>query len=195
MDFLNILFPVIINLITLGAVLVGLFVGIKNGAKFQFLKLFFFAGALVGLYFLVPTLNSVIALESKLLFAIGAFILLIVISLIFTCIRIHNEKTKVFKIKTQRLINSAKPAKGIKSRKKIATAVKKALERPVMSKIFGAVFGMVAMVVMMFIAYMPLRPMLIDFADSQNITTTEYTLVEQIENTGVEDILVNLQGE
>ena len=195
MDFLNILYPVIINLITLGAILIGLFVGLKNGSKYQFLKLFLLAGAVVGLYFLTPIVHGLIAIDARLLFSAMILIAYIIIEVVLSIIRVHSDKMKVLEFKTQRLLNSAKPLKGIKNRRKLSAEIKEALKRPTASKGFGALFGIIIAVALIFTVYIPVRPIIIDFAEAHNITTVEYTLVEQIDKLGVEDLLNNLQGE
>ena len=62
---MNIWLPIITNLIMLGILVAGIFVGKKNGWKVELSKLIIMLGVGVGLYFLAPVItNALLSIET-----------------------------------------------------------------------------------------------------------------------------------
>lgn len=218
---MNIILPICANLVILAILIIGIFVGRKNGFKYEFIKLFILLASCAGLYFLSPILTDTL-LKIEAVQSIGAYItnfaavlnsaiylVLFLIVYFIVCqiigvIRIHNIKKYTLGI------NSAKrtKAQGIdrKTSKQIRKEEKKTekikikeaiKERKRRSKVFGAITGLITAVLVAFIIFFPVKyasKSLSEILEKPEIETTfEYTPYGQLDK--ITDIYNIMQGE
>jgi len=128
---INIWLPIVVNVLILGIMVAGAFIGRKNGFLYELLKLVTLCGCGVGIYFLNPIVANKVAgisfihkfieqglatveLVKAMTFVLLFILIYIIITIIFKIIKkAHDKKNKV-EVKSlngKRFINTAKPAK------------------------------------------------------------------------------------
>lgn len=177
----NIILPIISNTILAIALILGIFVGIKNEWKLSLAKLICVIGAGVGIYFLNPIIANALvsipfianiisqfAISSKtvlaLTFAATYLVTFGLISLVIAIIRHHRNKVRLLKIQNGILVQRAKALdkqteKVLKKEdKKAEKAKRKAIKRQhKVARLFGAILEFLAVVVTMFIVFLPIK--------------------------------------
>ena len=128
---INVWLPIVVNVLILGIMVAGAFIGIKNGFLYELLKLVTLCGSVVGIYFLNPivanllvkipfvehfiaeglcTLELIRAVSFVLLF-IFVYIITTIIFKIIKKTRAKKTKVEVKALNGKKFINTAKPAK------------------------------------------------------------------------------------
>ena len=128
---INIWLPIVVNVLILGIMVAGAFIGRKNGFLYELLKLVVLCGCGVGIYFLNPVVANLIAkipfvehfiaegfCTLELVKAISFVLIFLVVYLIVTVIfkiikkvRAKKNKIEVKALNGKKFINTAKPAK------------------------------------------------------------------------------------
>lgn len=184
---MNIALPIVLNLVTVGLVILGIISGIKNGFKYEITKLAIFLGLGVGSYFLSPVVSNLINLDITIVFSGMLLIAFLLSLLIISLIKLKLDDNRLIKIKTSKLINNAKPIKGIKKKRNKLDKLQLKLSLP--SKIFGALISIVLAIAINYVIYLPCKPYIEEYCEIQNIDTLQYTLVEQIDTLGFNELL------
>lgn len=204
---MNIILPIISNALIVLAIVLGVFVGIKNEWKLSLTKLILTLGIGVGLYFLNPTLvnllsnisfidklvtNNILTLVTlkSCVFALSFFILFGLMSLIFILIRRHRNEVRVLKAQNGILIKRAKAVN--KETEKIMrreAKLSRKLERKRLTKkhkkarLFGALLEVLIAIIAIFVIFIPVKALvkneLKDVANIENAYT--YTAIGQLD--------------
>ena len=128
---INIWLPIVVNVLILGIMVAGAFIGRKNGFLYELFKLLVLCGSVVGIYFLNPIIANLIAkipfvehfiaeglctleLVKAISFVIIFLVVYLIVTIIFKIIKRANAKKNKVEVKAlngKRFINTAKPAK------------------------------------------------------------------------------------
>lgn len=190
---MNIWLPIIVNLFIASFLVVGAFIGRKNGWKYELIKLLTMCAFGVGIYFLSPIISALtlkISFINNLVFnglitmsIINSIVIVLLfsliyllVSLVFRAIRNSGDKrhtsnrAKVAKIKG---INREETRKLRKEQRKFRKeqrlqAIKLRREKASKtSKVFGIIFGIIFGIVFGFVVTLPLKPIFRHVADNQ----------------------------
>ena len=184
---MNIVLPILLNLITLIFIISGVVTGCKNGWKYEITKLALFLGLGVGAYSLTPTIANAINLTNTIVFSGLLLISFLLALLIISLIKLKLDDNRLIKIKSNKLINNAKPIKNIKRKKRKLDKLQLKIALP--SKIFGAIISVILAVCINYVIYLPCKPYIEEYCETQNIDTLQYTALDQIDRLGFEDLL------
>lgn len=238
---INIWLPILVNLLILGIMVAGVFVGKKYGVKVELLKAGILCSCAVGIYFLsavitnalltipffanaviteVISVASIKALVIDILFLTVYGITSLIFSIVVKKIRKNDVGANIIKeIKKNNLTKAEakklkKDNKEIKKRQKLIRKTqnksvrkeerkKRKQERKnsskqlsKVSKVFGAIIGVVCATIIGFIVTMPLKPIFGDIAKSDAVISEitkgyEYTPYGELNNlTGVVDFII-----
>lgn len=172
---MNIWLPIISNLIMLGILIAGIFVGKKNGWKVELSKLIIMLGVGVGLYFLAPVItNALLSIETLvqatlqipyLVPAINSLIIFVLFMIVYMIVSliasaIHNKVVAKqngiayikLKGKCNGKINRA-------NRKEFRRRIKEARKQKKTSQAVGAILGFVIAALITFVLFMPIKYM------------------------------------
>lgn len=190
---MNIWLPIITNLIILGILVAGIFVGKKNGWKIELSKFILSAATIVGLYFLCPIVTKAllgieaimqiclqipyfaVAINSIVYLVLFLFVYMI-ISLICGAIRRHQINKQLNTVKAIKI----KRTKGQKIDRKSARQVKRENHkrfkeqrralikaRTKKNKVFGALLGILTAVLVSFMVMLPIKYVFKGIAQAQ----------------------------
>lgn len=222
---MNIWLPIITNLIILGILIAGIFVGKKNGWKLELSKFVFVAASIVGLYFLspiitkalftiefiqqlfiaLPTITMVYAINS-LVYLVSFLVVYTIISIIIKAIRNHLINKKVAIIKTKKVKGKKADKKALRkvkheNRKRIREQKKQLYKaRTKKNKVFGALLGVLTAVLVAFMVMLPVKYAVKTIAEvqpelNQVVTAFEYTPYGQLDKITNINDIVNNLGE
>ena len=207
---MNIWLPIITNLIMLGILVAGIFVGKKNGWKVELSKLIIMLGVGVGLYFLAPVITNALlsivtlvqaqlqipylvpAINSLIIFVLFMIVYMIV-SLIASAIhkKVVAKQNGIAYIKLKGKgngkINRA-------NRKEFRRRIKEAKKQKKTSQVVGAILGFVMAALITFVLFMPIKYMFKGLSQVNNNFNSgfEYTVWGQLDNaTDVYDSVNN----
>ena len=178
---INIWLPIVVNVLILGIMVAGAFIGRKNGFLYELIKLVTLCVSGVGLYFLNPIvatavshigfIENAIAHNLVTLEIVKAFTLLAMFLVVYLITTIILKIVKKAKQKKVVGINTAKPAKiyGInrketrrlrKENKRIQKEQKKLARanESKKNKVLGLIFGLLVAIVVSFVVTLPLKP-------------------------------------
>lgn len=208
---MNIWLPIITNLIMLGILVAGIFVGKKNGWKVELSKLIIMLGVGVGLYFLAPVItNALLSIETLvqaqlqipyLVPAINSliiFVLFMIVYMIVSLIASAIHKKVVAKqngIAYIRLKGKGNGKINRANRKEFRRRIKEARKQKKTSQVVGAILGFVMAALITFVLFMPIKYMfkgLSQVNNNFNNSGFEYTVWGQLDNaTDMYDIINN----
>lgn len=209
---MNIWLPIITNLIMLGILIAGIFVGKKNGWKVELSKLIIMLGVGVGLYFLAPVItNALLSIEtliqatqqipySYLVPAINnliIFVLFMVVYMIVSLIASAIHKKVVAKqsgIAYIRLKGKGNGKINRANKREFRRRIKEAKKQKKTSQIVGAILGFVVAALITFVLFMPIKYMFKGLSEVNNNFNSgfEYTVWGQLDNaTDMYDIINN----
>lgn len=207
---MNIWLPIITNLIMLGILVAGIFVGKKNGWKIELSKLVIMLGVAVGIYFLAPIITTPIvtalangqsiaeimihmpymirginSLIMFLLFIIIYGILSLICSAIANKVAKKQNSITYIKLKGRGngKINRA-------NRKEFRRRIKEARKQKKTSQVVGAILGFVVAACITFVLFMPIKYMFKGLSQVDNNFNSgfKYTVWGQLDKaTGVYD--------
>lgn len=217
---MNIILPICANLVILALLITGIFVGKRNGFKYEFIKFIILSASIVGLFFLSPVITNLLfkldfinTLASQVSYLSQAFnsiifLILFLITYMFICLIIRAIRHHEIK-KNALGVNVAKrtKVKGIDRKtsrqlKRDERRLNKQREfeiikaRSKKSKVFGAIFGFIVAVIIGFIVFLPVKYASKSLADAQQNpsieTVYEYTFYGQLDKlTGVYEFINN----
>ena len=207
---MNIWLPIITNLIMLGILVAGIFVGKKNGWKVELSKLIIMLGVGVGLYFLAPVItNALLSIETLvqaqqqipyLVPAINSliiFVLFMIIYIIVSLIASAIHKKVVAKqngIAYIRLKGKGNGKINRANKREFRRRIKEAKKQKKTSQIVGAILGFVVAALITFVLFMPIKYMFKGLSEVNNNFESgfEYTVWGQLDNaTDMYDIINN----
>lgn len=207
---MNIWLPIITNLIMLGILVAGIFVGKKNGWKIELSKLIIMLGVGVGLYFLAPVItNALLSIETlvqaqqQILYLVPAinsliiFVLFMIIYIIVSLIASAIHKKVVAKqngIAYIKLKGRGNSKINRANRKEFRRRIKEARKQKKTSQIVGAILGFVVAALITFVLFMPIKYMFKDLSEVNNNFNSgfDYTVWGQLDNvTDMYDIINN----
>lgn len=198
---MNIWLPIITNLIMLGILVAGIFVGKKNGWKVELSKLIIMLGVGVGLYFLAPVItNALLSIETLiqatqqipyyLVPAINSliiFVLFMIVYMIVSLIASAIHKKVVAKqngIAYIRLKGKGNGKINRANRKEFRRRIKEARKQKKTSQVVGAILGFVMAALITFVLFMPIKYMFKGLSEVNNNFNSgfEYTVWGQLDN-------------
>ena len=205
---MNIWLPIITNLIMLGILVAGIFVGKKNGWKVELSKLIIMLGVGVGLYFLAPVItNALLSIETLvqaqipyLVPAINSliiFVLFMIVYMIVSLIASAIHKKVVAKqngIAYIKLKGKGNGKINRANRKEFRRRIKEAKKQKKTSQVVGAILGFVVAALITFVLFMPIKYMFKGLSQVDNNFNSgfEYTVWGQLDNvTDVYDSINN----
>ena len=205
---MNIWLPIITNLIMLGILVAGIFVGKKNGWKVELSKLIIMLGVGVGLYFLAPVItNALLSIETLvqaqipyLVPAINSliiFVLFMIVYMIVSLIASAIHKKVVAKqngIAYIKLKGKGNGKINRANRKEFRRRIKEAKKQKKTSQVVGAILGFVMAALITFVLFMPIKYMFKGLSQVDNNFNSgfEYTVWGQLDNvTDVYDSINN----
>lgn len=204
---MNIWLPIITNLIMLGILVAGIFVGKKNGWKIELSKLIIMLGVGVGLYFLAPVItNALLSIDQAQLQipylepAINSliiFVLFMIVYMIVSLIASAIHKKVVAKqngIAYIKLKGKGNGKINRANRKEFRRRIKEARKQKKTSQVVGAILGFVMAALITFVLFMPIKYMFKDLSQVNNNFNSgfEYTVWGQLDNaTDVYDSVNN----
>lgn len=207
---MNIWLPIITNLIMLGILVAGIFVGKKNGWKVELSKLIIMLGVGVGLYFLAPVItNALLSIETLvqaqlqipyLVPAINSliiFVLFMIVYMIVSLIASAIHKKVVAKqngIAYIKLKGKGNGKINRANRKEFRRRIKEAKKQKKTSQVVGAILGFVMAALITFVLFMPIKYMFKGLSQVNNNFNSgfEYTVWGQLDNaTDVYDSVNN----
>lgn len=208
---MNIWLPIITNLIILGILVAGIFVGKKNGWKVELSKLIIMLGIGVGLYFLAPVItNALLSIEQAqlqipypyLVPAINSliiFVLFMVVYMIVSLIASAIHKKVVAKqngIAYIRLKGKGNGKINRANRKEFRRRIKEARKQKKTSQVVGAILGFVMAALITFVLFMPIKYMFKGLSEVNNNNNFnsgfDYTVWGQLDNaTNVYNVVNN----
>ena len=207
---MNIWLPIITNLIMLGILVAGIFVGKKNGWKVELSKLIIMLGVGVGLYFLAPVItNALLSIETLvqaqlqipyLVPAINSliiFVLFMIVYMIVSLIASAIHKKVVAKqngIAYIKLKGRGNGKINRANRKEFRRRIKEARKQKKTSQVVGAILGFVMAALITFVLFMPIKYMFkgLSQVDNNFESGFEYTVWGQLDNvTDVYDSINN----
>lgn len=201
---MNIWLPIITNLIMLGILVAGIFVGKKNGWKVELSKLIIMLGVGVGLYFLAPIITtpivtalangqSIAEIMSHMHYMIPAinslimFLLFIIIYGILSliCSAIANKVAKKQNSITYIKLKGKGNGKLNRQNKKLyRKQIREARKQKKTSQTIGALLGFVLAACITFVLFMPIKYMFKGLSNIDNNFESgfEYTVWGQLDN-------------
>lgn len=206
---MNIWLPIITNLIMLGILVAGIFVGKKNGWKVELSKLIIMLGVGVGLYFLAPVItNALLSIETVqaqlqipyLVRAINSliiFVLFMIVYMIVSLIASAIHKKVVAKqngIAYIRLKGKGNGKINRANKREFRRRIKEAKKQKKTSQIVGAILGFVIATLITFVLFMPIKYMFKGLSEVNNNFNSgfDYTVWGQLDNaTDMYDIINN----
>ena len=207
---MNIWLPIITNLIMLGILVAGIFVGKKNGWKVELSKLIIMLGVGVGLYFLAPVItNALLSIETLfqaqqqipyLVQAINSliiFVLFMIVYMIVSLIASAIHKKVVAKqngIAYIRLKGKGNGKINRANKREFRRRIKEAKKQKKTSQVVGAILGFVMAALITFVLFMPIKYMFKGLSNIDNNFESgfEYTVWGQLDNvTDMYDIINN----
>lgn len=207
---MNIWLPIITNLIMLGILIAGIFVGKKNGWKVELSKLIIMLGVGVGLYFLAPVItNALLSIETLiqatlqipyLVPAINSliiFVLFMIVHMIVSLIASAIHKKVVAKqsgIAYIRLKGKGNGKINRANKREFRRRIKEAKKQKKTSQIVGAILGFVVAALITFVLFMPIKYMFKGLSEVNNNFNSgfDYTVWGQLDNaTDMYDIINN----
>lgn len=207
---MNIWLPIITNLIMLGILVAGIFVGKKNGWKVELSKLIIMLGVGVGLYFLAPVItNALLSIETlvqaqkQILYLVPAinsliiFVLFMIVYMIVSLIASAIHKKVVAKQNGIAYIKLKGRGNGKINRankREFRRRIKEAKKQKKTSQIVGAILGFVMAALITFVLFMPIKYMFKGLSKVNNNFNSgfDYTVWGQLDNvTDMYDIINN----
>lgn len=204
---MNIWLPIITNLIMLGILVAGIFVGKKNGWKIELSKLIIMLGVGVGLYFLAPVITnallSIVRAQLQIPYLVPAinsliiFVLFMIIYIIVSLIASAIHKKVVAKqngIAYIRLKGKGNGKINRANKREFRRRIKEAKKQKKTSQIVGAILGFVMAALITFVLFMPIKYMFKGLSKVNNNFNSgfEYTVWGQLDNaTDVYDSVNN----
>lgn len=206
---MNIWLPIITNLIMLGILVAGIFVGKKNGWKVELSKLIIMLGVGVGLYFLAPVItNALLSIETlvqaqipylvpAIINSLIIFVLFMIVYMIVSLIASAIHKKVVAKqngIAYIRLKGKGNGKINRANRKEFRRRIKEARKQKKTSQVVGAILGFVMAALITFVLFMPIKYMFKGLSQVDNNFNSgfEYTIWGQLDNvTDVYDSINN----
>ena len=197
---MNIWLPIITNLIMLGILVAGIFVGKKNGWKIELSKLIIMLGVGVGLYFLAPVItNALLSIETLVqaqlqipylapaINSLIIFVLFMVVYMIVSLIASAIHKKTVAKqngIVYIKLKGKGNGKINRANRKEFRRRIKEARKQKKTSQIVGAILGFVVAALITFVLFMPIKYMFKGLSQVNNNFNSgfEYTVWGQLDN-------------
>lgn len=196
---MNIWLPIITNLIMLGILVAGIFVGKKNGWKVELSKLIIMLGVGVGLYFLAPVItNALLSIETVqaqlqipyLVRAINSliiFVLFMIVYMIVSLIASAIHKKVVAKQNGIAYIKLKGRGNGKINRankREFRRRIKEAKKQKKTSQIVGAILGFVMAALITFVLFMPIKYMFKGLSKVNNNFNSgfDYTVWGQLDN-------------
>ena len=197
---MNIWLPIISNLIIVGILVAGIFVGKKNGWKVELSKLIIMLGVGVGLYFLAPIItNALLSIETLiqatpqipyLVPAINSliiFVLFMIVYMIVSLIASAIHKKVVAKqsgIAYIRLKGKGNGKINRANKREFRRRIKEAKKQKKTSQIVGAILGFVVAALITFVLFMPIKYMFKGLSKVTNNFNSgfEYTVWGQLDN-------------
>lgn len=204
---MNIILPIISNLLIALVLVLGIFTGIKNEWKISLTKLVFSLGFGVGLYFLNPVLTTSVSkisfidnlIQNNLItlvtlkacvFSLSFLILFGILSIILMIIRHHRNEVRYLKSQNMVLTKRAKALdknteKVLKKEDKKARKLKRKelAKQHKKARVFGAILEALTCIVLIFVAFMPVKYVVKnELKDVQGIETVyDYTPIGQLD--------------
>lgn len=208
---MNIWLPIITNLIMLGILVAGIFVGKKNGWKVELSKLIIMLGVGVGLYFLAPVItNALLSIETlvqaqlqipylvpAIINSLIIFVLFMIVYMIVSLIASAIHKKVVAKqngIAYIKLKGRGNGKINRANRKEFRRRIKEARKQKKTSQVVGAILGFVVAALITFVLFMPIKYMFKGLSNIDNNFNSgfEYTVWGQLDNaTDVYDSINN----
>lgn len=207
---MNIWLPIITNLIMLGILVAGIFVGKKNGWKVELSKLIIMLGVGIGLYFLAPVItNALLSIETlvqaqkQILYLVPAinsliiFVLFMIVYMIVSLIASAIHKKVVAKQNGIAYIKLKGRGNGKINRankREFRRRIKEAKKQKKTSQIVGAILGFVMAALITFVLFMPIKYMFKGLSKVNNNFNSgfDYTVWGQLDNvTDMYDIINN----
>lgn len=208
---MNIWLPIITNLIMLGILVAGIFVGKKNGWKVELSKLIIMLGVGVGLYFLAPVItNALLSIETlvqaqqQIPYLVPAtinsliiFVLFMIVYMIVSLIASAIHKKVVAKqngIAYIKLKGKGNGKINRANRKEFRRRIKEARKQKKTSQVVGAILGFVMAALITFVLFMPIKYMFKGLSEVNNNFNSgfDYTVWGQLDNaTDMYDIINN----
>lgn len=206
---MNIWLPIITNLIMLGILVAGIFVGKKNGWKVELSKLIIMLGVGVGFYFLAPVItNALLSIETlvqaQIPYLVPAainsliiFVLFMIVYMIVSLIASAIHKKVVAKQNGIAYIKLKGKGNGKINRankREFRRRIKEAKKQKKTSQIVGAILGFVVAALITFVLFMPIKYMFKGLSQVNNNFNSgfEYTVWGQLDNaTDVYDSVNN----
>lgn len=207
---MNIWLPIISNLIIVGILVAGIFVGKKNGWKVELSKLIIMLGVGVGLYFLAPVItNALLSIETlvqaqqQILYLVPAinsliiFVLFMIVYMIVSLIASAIHKKVVAKQNGIAYIKLKGRGNGKINRankREFRRRIKEAKKQKKTSQIVGAILGFVVAALITFVLFMPIKYMFKGLSQVNNNFNSgfDYTVWGQLDNaTDMYDIINN----
>lgn len=197
---MNIWLPIITNLIMLGILVTGIFVGKKNGWKVELSKLIIMLGVGVGLYFLAPvitnallsikTLKTLVQAQPQIPYLVPAiiiFVLFMIVYMIVSLIASAINKKVVAKqngIAYIKLKGKGNGKINRANRKEFRRRIKEARKQKKTSQVVGAILGFVVAALITFVLFMPIKYMFKGLSKVNNNFNSgfEYTVWGQLDN-------------
>lgn len=206
---MNIWLPIITNLIMLGILVAGIFVGKKNGWKVELSKLIIMLGVGVGLYFLAPVITNALSIETlvqaqlQIPYPVPAinsliiFVLFMIVYMIVSLIASAIHKKVVAKqngIAYIRLKGKGNGKINRANKREFRRRIKEAKKQKKTSQIVGAILGFVVAALITFVLFMPIKYMFKGLSEVNNNFNSgfDYTVWGQLDNvTDMYDIINN----
>lgn len=205
---MNIWLPIISNLIIVGILVAGIFVGKKNGWKVELSKLIIMLGVGVGLYFLAPVItNALLSIETLVqaqipylepaINSLIIFVLFMIVYMIVSLIASAIHKKVVAKqngIAYIKLKGKGNGKINRANRKEFRRRIKEARKQKKTSQVVGAILGFVMAALITFVLFMPIKYMFKGLSQVNNNFNSgfEYTVWGQLDNaTDVYDSVNN----
>lgn len=196
---MNIWLPIITNLIMLGILVAGIFVGKKNGWKVELSKLIIMLGVGVGLYFLAPVItNALLSIETlvqaqipylvpAIINSLIIFVLFMIVYMIVSLIASAIHKKVVAKQNGIAYIKLKGKGNGKINRankREFRRRIKEAKKQKKTSQIVGAILGFVVAALITFVLFMPIKYMFKGLSEVNNNFNSgfEYTVWGQLDN-------------
>lgn len=200
---MNIWLPIITNLIMLGILVAGIFVGKKNGWKIELSKLVIMLGVAVGIYFLAPIITTpiVTALANGqsiaeimihmpyMIRAINSLIMFLLFIIIYgilslICSAIANKVAKKQNNITYIKLKGKGNGKLNRQNKKLyRKQIREAKKQKKTSQIVGALLGFIVAALITFVLFMPIKYMFKGLSEVNNNFNSgfEYTVWGQLD--------------
>lgn len=193
---MNIWLPIITNLIMLGILVAGIFVGKKNGWKVELSKLIIMLGVGVGLYFLAPVItNALLSIETLVqaqlqipaINSLIIFVLFMIVYMIVSLIASAIHKKVVAKqngIAYIRLKGKGNGKINRANKREFRRRIKEARKQKKTSQVVGAILGFVVAALITFVLFMPIKYMFKGLSEVNNNFNSgfEYTVWGQLDN-------------